>query len=658
MTSLAEGTADAELERSSAWTLGWTLPLAILVVSTAAVLRFWDLDHRALHHDESLHAYFGWRFSEFFSYDHNPLMHGPFQFHAIAAAFTIFGDSDFTSRLPAALFGSALVLMPFFLRDYLGRAGWLSTAVLIALSPTLLYFSRFARGDIFVAVWTLAMVICIWRYMRDEQQGYLVALALFLGLSFATKETTFITAAVFIAYLNGMVGLEFWQRWEGKPQGKTARLGVATALLATSWLIAAAWPLLGRIRERRRLGALPVAAAPMLVLGLLTAPQFAAAIQLPLEAVGLNLARVWTDLAGHAMTTEIFVGIITVGALLALTFAAGLAWDWRLWILLVAAFYFPYIALFTTLGTEQDGFASGIWGSLDYWLDQQDVQRGSQPWFYYLMTVPVYEFAALILALLGSWYALRHGDAFGRFLIFWFVATLVALSLAGEKMPWLTVHLALPLTLMAGRYLGSLIEALVSQGLPSTKSIVTKAAGVGLAVFLVALSARTGVVATFEHSDEPYELLIYVQTTQELKEVSALVEQEAESSGLGASLPIVVDSSDGFTWPWAWYLRDYDRVGYIAIDGDYRPPDNSVVLANAGHVQNVEQTAYEREVRYSHRAWFPEAYKSVSFGEFLSSIFESGTLATWWDFLARREFEQEIGHIDGVAYFPASYQEE
>jgi uncharacterized protein (TIGR03663 family) len=660
MTSLAESSADsasAEQSWPSLRAIGWALPLAFVVFTAATILRLWDLDHRALHHDESLHAYFSWRFSEFFTYDHNPLMHGPFQFHVIAGAFTLFGDNDFTARLPAAIFGSVLVIMPFFLRDYLGRYGWLAAAVFIALSPTLLYFSRFARGDIFVAVWTLAMVICIWRYMAEQRPGYLVGLALFLGLGFATKETTFITALIFIAYLDAMVGIELWRRWTDRPDRKATDVALAAGLIATAWALVAIWPAVRAFRERHGLGALPVAAAPLLVLGLLTAPQFAAALQVPLEALGIDLARTWTEFGSHPITTEIVVGIIVVGALLAVTFAAGLAWDWRLWLVVVAAFYFPYIALFTTLGTEQDGFASGIWGSLDYWLDQQDVQRGNQPWFYYFMTVPIYEFAALTFALIGGWFAVRSGDAFGRFLVFWFVATFVALSIAGEKMPWLTVHLALPLTLMAGRYLGSLIEGLSSTDRPPAATIFVRSAAVALAVFLVALSARTAIVASFEHADEPYELLIYVQTTQELKDVAGLVEQEAEATGLGNNLPIIVDSTDGFTWPWAWYLRDYDRVGYIAIDGEYRPPPNSVVLANAGNFQNLDRSAYARETRYGHRAWFPEAYKGVSVGEFLATIVESGTLSRWWDFLARREFEPELGQIDGIAFFPASYEE-
>ena len=661
MTSMVRGAesvaSENALSKPSIRAIGWPLVAALAIFGFAVALRFWDLGDRALHHDESLHAYFSWRYAEFFTYDHNPLMHGPFQFHIIAAVFKLFGDSDFTARVAAATFGSALVLMPFLLRDYLGRIGWLVTALFIAFSPTLLYFSRFARGDMFVAVFTLGMVICMWRYMRDQKLGYLAGLALFLGLSFSTKETTFFTALIFIAYLNALVGLEYWRSWRDKPVSRVGRLALGALLVAGAWAIATLWPVIGGWRLRHGLEQPPVAADPLLVIGLLTAPQFSAAVQVPMEAIGVDLAREWTTFFGNAMTTEIFAGIVAVGLLLLATFAAGLAWDWRAWLIVVAAFYFPFIALFTTLGTEQDGFASGIWGSLDYWLAQQDVQRGNQPWFYYLMTVPIYEFVTLVFALVGGWVAIRRGDAFGRFLVFWFLATLLALSLAGEKMPWLTVHLALPLALIAGRFLGGVIEGLGSDTYRRAADYARPLA-VGLAVFLFAVSIRTALVASFDHSDEPYELLIYVQTTQELVEVSELIDQEAETSGLGNQLPILVDSADGFTWPWAWYLRDYDRVGYIDIQGDYEPPANSVVLANSGNVGNIDQDAYERQVRYQHRAWFPEAYKSVSLGEFLTSIFDGGTFSRWWDFIARREFAPEIGHIDGVAYFPRSYEDQ
>jgi predicted membrane-bound mannosyltransferase len=80
---------------------------ALLIVA-AIMSRYWDLGYRALHHDESLHAYYSWRFSTGdIPYQHNPLMHGPFLFHANALIYQLFGVSDATSRYLPAAFGVA-----------------------------------------------------------------------------------------------------------------------------------------------------------------------------------------------------------------------------------------------------------------------------------------------------------------------------------------------------------------------------------------------------------------------------------------------------------------------------------------------------------------------------------------------------------------------
>lgn len=55
--------------------------LYVVILLAAALTRFWDLGSRALHHDESLHAYFSWLLATGQNYVHDPLMHGPFLFH-------------------------------------------------------------------------------------------------------------------------------------------------------------------------------------------------------------------------------------------------------------------------------------------------------------------------------------------------------------------------------------------------------------------------------------------------------------------------------------------------------------------------------------------------------------------------------------------------
>jgi len=58
--------------------------LYVILIAAAALTRFWDLGKRAIHHDESLHAYYSWVLSQGNGFRHDPLMHGPFLFEANA----------------------------------------------------------------------------------------------------------------------------------------------------------------------------------------------------------------------------------------------------------------------------------------------------------------------------------------------------------------------------------------------------------------------------------------------------------------------------------------------------------------------------------------------------------------------------------------------
>src|SRR5712671_30119 len=106
------------------------------------VLRFWDLGAKAFHHDESLHAFYSWRLFDGQGYVHDPMMHGPLLFELSALVYLLFGASDFTARLVPALFGVALIGLPFLLRHELGRAGAIAASLILVISPAFLYFSR------------------------------------------------------------------------------------------------------------------------------------------------------------------------------------------------------------------------------------------------------------------------------------------------------------------------------------------------------------------------------------------------------------------------------------------------------------------------------------------------------------------------------------
>jgi len=637
------------------------------LVLVALVLHLVDLGVRAMHHDESLHATFSWYLTDGRGYRHDPLMHGPFQFHAIATFFALFGDTEAVSRVPAALFGTALVATPLLLRRWLGGVGVTATALFLVVSPSLLYFSRFARNDIFVAVWTVLLVTAVWRYRDDGRSRWLALLAATLAFSFATKETAFLSAALLLLYLSATLATRLAQMraraLAGAPAAVDADPGASTEpassrittigwtvlFLPFGWLIAAVWPLIGGLRKRWGWTERPREVDLMVVLGTLTASQIAAAIQIPIGSFR-------EEFVGD---DEILLGAITVTVLVLGGAAVGLAWSWKRWAIAAGVFYAIYIPLFTTGFTNLDGFGSGFWDSLDYWVAQQDVNRGNQPQFYYFMMLPIYELLTLVPAVIGGIWLLWRRDRFAALLVWWFAFTLVALTLAGEKMPWLTVHLALPLAFLAGYVLNRLLPALVTS-LWDRRAPVLAWAATGAATSVVmlvfALTVRAGVALSFGHPDTPLEPLVYTQTTPEVPVLARQIEESALDGGTEQAREIYVDTSASLTWPWAWYLRHLE-VSYSPQETfrDGSLPEGAILVTTLNAITPTDPLRfdYQEPVRYRHRWWFPESgYRQTSPSFLASGILDGSLLADWWSFTLDRVDESQLGSLDGEVLFP------
>ena len=213
---------------------------ALLTLAALAV-RLIDLGDRPFHHDESQDAYFSWVFVEQGDYEYNPLLHGPLRFYLTGAMYVLFGDSDVTARLAPALMGVLMVPLPYLLRGQIGRVGAFAAALLLAFGPSYLYFSRFAREDIYFAAISFGLLVVAFRFL-DRPRGHQPALiGALLAAAFATKETTFITGFVAFTFFAVVlifkrelvlgpvkaVGLEAWG-W-----ALAAFLGVYTLLFTT-----------------------------------------------------------------------------------------------------------------------------------------------------------------------------------------------------------------------------------------------------------------------------------------------------------------------------------------------------------------------------------------------------------------------------------------
>ena len=705
-------------EKAGLTTRRWELAAYAGLLVTAGAMRLWDLGSRALHHDESLHAFYSWGLSMGEGYKHIPMMHGPFQFEANAAVFFAFGDSDYTARLLYALLGTALVGLPYLFRFRLGRLGAILVATLLAFSPTMLYFSRFARNDILMAVWTLGLAVCMWRYIDEGRHRYLYISAALLALAFATKETAYLNTAILGLFLVLVLVPRFWNDMRrrvhvGEVSPPVAILRIASGVLAVS-------------QRKIRLSEVSRPAGFLILLVTLTLPLWSAFVSVFQDTFLLS----WSNLvlaapeAGTGQTGApsgggVVIAGLVVAVLLGLSLQWGFRWNWSVWWRSALIFYGIWALLYTTFFTNGwvsiEGMGSGVWRSLGYWIAQQEVARGAQPWYYFFVISSVYEYLPLLFGLIAAVYYMRRNDLFGQFLVFWAVATFILHTVASEKMPWLLVGVALPLIVLSGKFLADMFRSiqwgrLISGGgiflLPGVPLLLylmwqiafyeprssdlynamvlilaavvlvgmmvlgvylarrsgprnfAAFATVPVALILLVLSIQTGFRASYKNADVPVEMIVYTQTSPDIPRLVSKINRARADSGQEGDLPITIDSTSGFTWPWAWYLRDYNYVSY----SPYSPtplaeaPDSAVLLVHTSNQQGVSPALKERYTegeRIKHRWWFPEGtYRGLTMGKFLRGFADRDVWRSAMDyFLYRRGIDDRLGSEDAYVYF-------
>ncbi len=686
------------------WEAAGYVALAVIGLT----MRLWDLGARAMHHDESLHALYSWNLSSGQGFAHNPMMHGPFQFEANAALFFVFGDSDLTARILYAFMGTALIVMPFLLRSRLGRLGALFVAALLTASPALLYFSRFARNDILMAVWTFGLVICMWRYFDEGRHRYLYIAASLLALMFATKESAYLVVAIMGLWSFLMaVQPSLSRAWSSiETQG-------VSPPVALGRVVDSVWSAFLDVLDMSRRGG---PASFMVFLIVVTLPMwsaFAAIFQDTPLLSWMNLT-----LAAHEGSPRIgdpvgggnVIAFVIVVGMIALSAYFGSRWNLWLWLGCANIFYIIWILLYTTFLTNFAGVKSGIWQALGYWIVQQGEGRGSQPWYYYFIITSIYEFLPFLMGIAAAIYFIRKRDTFGVFLAFWSLTTFLLYTVASEKMPWLLVNITLPFIIMVGKFLAEIARKVEWRGLAregyllilgvpvfaallwsvaiysptgsASRDILLQAFAVlallglvgvgvymyrrigrtrflsvsalGLAALLLVLSVRSGIMASYQNGDTPVELIVYTQTSPD---VTRLLEA-FDKTGAGSEMPVEIDATSGFSWPWAWYFRNASNVQYPVHDeNSFNSPsgDRALVVhsANQKWADAGLGESYRRGERIRHRWWFPEhTYRNLTPGKLVSGLLDRSAWRGAMDYwLNRRGVRDILGSEDSYVYF-------
>ena len=690
----------------------WEYISYVLLIGLALGMRLWDLGSRAFHHDESLHAYFSWELYAGRGLQHNPMLHGPFQFEANAALFFIFGDNNYTARLLYVIMGVALVLMPLLFRNRLGNIGAIITSLLITVSPAMLYFSRFARNDIIMAVWTLGLVICLWRYIDEGKNRYLYIAAALAALSFSTKETSYLTTGLLGLFL---ILINIQRNWP-IVMGNVHVQGMSPPR-AFGHLVRKIW---SKVRQGVQLRSVSRETSFLLLLITLTLPQWSALFSIfqntPLfDWTNITLANPETvSPIGSPSGIGILLAAILVVGLLGLSAYIGYLWNWSIWWRSSIIFYLIWLLLYTTLFSHMAGAGSGVWQGLAYWIVQQGEARGEQPLYYYVVLTSIYEYLPFSIGAIACIYYMKRSCPFSYFLLYWCIGTFILYTIASEKMPWLLVSISLPLIVITGKFLGDIIQeirirhvigcgsAIIILSVPIFLLLVWRLAffeidmsnGIDLlilillissilaiiglayyyiisagpanllylsvisvALILLVLSIRTGVTASFKNGDVPVEMIIYTQTSPNVPHLAEGIENIAKDMKLGNQLSLNIDQTSGFTWPWAWYLRDYPNVVYPSYEDTplEKVPGVPLILIHYKFYDDVKHLLldkYGEGMRIKHRWWFPEeTYRDLTLGKFLGSFLDRDSWRTAMNyFLNRKGVKNRIGSEDAYLF--------
>jgi uncharacterized protein (TIGR03663 family) len=457
-----------------------------------------------------------------------------------------------------------------------------------------------------------------------------------------------------------------------------------------------------------------------------------------------------------------------------------IGWFWlrTRWLYTAGLFWVIEILFFTTFLTNGQGVGTGLIGSLGYWIDQQAVMRGGQPWYYFWGLVPLYEYLPLILSLAGAvawliWFiegryrsaptpverppaipdaegarpkkaakgagepksasATRPAESrslervegpppvfsvqavFEAFLVVWFLGAWAVFTYVGEKMAWHVVYFATSMALLAGLWLGRLIdglnrpEALRRGGLwlvvmtplallavkavfpvASKKPFVDVsinglsntvqwlvALAVALALIyliydrvvvlggrqslrvvsltLLGLLACTTAAAAYRFAfinhDYATEPMVYAHATPDIKLAMAQIEEISRKITGDHTIKVAYD--DDSTWPLEWYLRDYSKKAYFGASPSREAVDAPIVVVGDKNLSKVRPYLGERYYEFNYRLiWWPrETYKGLSIQRLQEILRDGKQRGQIWDVIIHRRYTTLTSQWDPVHRF-------
>jgi len=249
--------------------------VSVLALAAAALaIRLPRLGARPMHGDEANQAVKTGILWDTGVYEYDPDQHhGPSLYWLTLPALWLSGAEDFAHssefmyRIVPVAFGAGLIVLLLLVADGLGRGPVIIAGILTAISPAMVFYSRYYVQEMLLVFFTLAAIGCAWRYVggkkgtvpicrngprptsgrcpashkwglspfsRSGSIGWAMAAGASFGLMHATKETWVLAAAAMAAALALSLA---WSRLGRKDEGLGMKDEARQSRSSTSSLI-------------------------------------------------------------------------------------------------------------------------------------------------------------------------------------------------------------------------------------------------------------------------------------------------------------------------------------------------------------------------------------------------------------------------------------
>ena len=220
----------------------------LVPILLAAALRFPGLASRPMHADEAVHADKFGTLLEGGGYAYDPSeYHGPTLYYLTLPSAWLQGAKRYveidevTLRAVPAVLGVALVTAHLGARAWLGTAGAVIAALLAALSPAMVFYSRYYIHETPLVFFSFGALLGGGWYLRRPGAVPALVTGACVGLMHATKETAPLAACSLLAALGLTLLVDHW-RGKGPPsiwdvaKGRDVLVALLAALLVAGVL--------------------------------------------------------------------------------------------------------------------------------------------------------------------------------------------------------------------------------------------------------------------------------------------------------------------------------------------------------------------------------------------------------------------------------------